>query len=282
MSAQFSELTNRIEGMRQLDSVVNAMRGIAGTRAQQARAQLPAVQSHADTLLGAIAQILPLLEPQRPGDGAPGEMGLVLFLAEQGFAGAFSEVLLDALVPEDQKRHIFIIGTRGAEIASERGFVAEWTIAQTARAAGISRLADTIATALYRSIAAHDLMRVDMLFGMWSPGASMEVARRQLFPLDLEKLDLSHGRYTQLPLLNLTPNALLISLTAQYVHALLCRAALESFAAESEARMLAMTSARREIDKQLDRLEDERRRVRQDEITAEIIELGAARFLHAP
>lgn len=279
MSARFAELTARIEGMRQLDTVVNAMRGIAGTRAQQARAQLPAVQSHAETLLGAIAQILPLLEPPQSGESASGETGLVLFLAEQGFAGAFSERLLDALATDDRQRHIFIIGTRGAEIAQEHGIIAEWTGVQTARAAGSSRLADQVATALYRSIAEHDLVRVDMIFGRWPAGSTLEIARRQLFPLDLDALKLPKPGGNQAPLLNLSPDALLSSLTAEYVHARLCRAALESFAAESEARMLAMTSARREIDKQLEDLEGERRRARQDEITAEIIELGAARFM---
>jgi F0F1-type ATP synthase gamma subunit len=39
------------------------------------------------------------------------------------------------------------------------------------------------------------------------------------------------------PLLNLAPEALLSELTADYLHAQLCNAALHAFAAENEARM---------------------------------------------
>ena len=59
------------------------------------------------------------------------------------------------------------------------------------------------------------------------------------------------------------------------MHAQLCDAALHAFAAENEARVEAMAAARREIDRQLDELRATQRQVRQDEITAEIVELAA-------
>ena len=59
------------------------------------------------------------------------------------------------------------------------------------------------------------------------------------------------------------------------MHAQLCEAALHSFAAENEARMEAMAAAHSQIDRQLGSLEATQRLVRQEEITAEIIELAA-------
>ena len=53
------------------------------------------------------------------------------------------------------------------------------------------------------------------------------------------------------PLLNLPPEALLSELTADYMHAQLCNAALHAFAAENEARMEAMAAARNQIERQL-------------------------------
>ena len=52
-------------------------------------------------------------------------------------------------------------------------------------------------------------------------------------------------------------------------------AALHAFAAENEARMEAMASARNEIERTLSALQSTRRLVRQEEITDEIIELAA-------
>jgi F-type H+-transporting ATPase subunit gamma len=76
------------------------------------------------------------------------------------------------------------------------------------------------------------------------------------------------------PLLNLSCEALLSELTANYMHAQLCNAALHAFAAENEARMEAMASAHNQIERQLSSLQATQRRIRQDEITAEIIELA--------
>jgi F-type H+-transporting ATPase subunit gamma len=69
--------------------------------------------------------------------------------------------------------------------------------------------------------------------------------------------------------------ALLIELTADYLHAELCNTALHAFAAENEARMEAMAAARSQVERQLLTLQTTERIVRQEEITAEIIELAA-------
>ena len=66
-----------------------------------------------------------------------------------------------------------------------------------------------------------------------------------------------------------------MELTADYLHAQLCNAALHAFAAENEARMEAMAAAHNQIERQLSSLRATQRLVRQEEITAEIIELAA-------
>jgi F-type H+-transporting ATPase subunit gamma len=84
------------------------------------------------------------------------------------------------------------------------------------------------------------------------------------------------------PLLNLAPDDLLNNLTADYLHALLCNAALHAFAAENEARMEAMAAAHDQIEHQLAALQATQRHVRQEEITAEIIELAAGETASTP
>ena len=77
-----------------------------------------------------------------------------------------------------------------------------------------------------------------------------------------------------LPLMQLPRAALIDDLGQQYFHAQVCKAALHAFAAENEARMLAMTSAASQIARELDSFQATLRRARQEAITAEIIELG--------
>ena len=49
------------------------------------------------------------------------------FCAEQGFAGAFSEHVLNALAAGLTRGTTFLIGTRGTALAMERGITAHWT-----------------------------------------------------------------------------------------------------------------------------------------------------------
>ena len=76
------------------------------------------------------------------------------------------------------------------------------------------------------------------------------------------------------PLTQLPTDALINSLSGDYLHALVCKAALHAFAAENEARMEAMSAAGSQITRELGEFEATLRQVRQEAITAEIIELG--------
>jgi F-type H+-transporting ATPase subunit gamma len=84
------------------------------------------------------------------------------------------------------------------------------------------------------------------------------------------------GRPRQAPLFNLDPAALHQRLIAEYVFASLAEAAMETIACENAARLMAMTAAHDNVSAKLDTLQQNARRVRQSEITAEILELVAA------
>ncbi len=274
MSERLADVRARIDGIRQLGAVINAMRGIAAARALQARNQLAAVDSFAETIAAAIGRALTLAEPARPdGRQRRGRRGLVVFCAEQGFAGAFSEHVLDAIAGDQMDCEIFLVGSRGADIAAQRNLLPHWTSAMPSHSPGTPKLADRIAEALYERIAAGAIERLEAVFTLSEPGRGSRIERRKLFPLDLAPFakNFSGGP----PLANLAPEILLRDLAADYLNAQLCQAALHAFASENQARMEAMAAAHRQVESQLSELRATERRVRQDEITAEIIELAA-------
>jgi hypothetical protein len=86
MTERLADISARIESVRQLGAVVNAMKGIAAARAHTARAQIEAVDSYAATIAAGMSSALVNADNQaedhRP---APGETGLLVFTAEQGF-----------------------------------------------------------------------------------------------------------------------------------------------------------------------------------------------------
>jgi F-type H+-transporting ATPase subunit gamma len=273
LTERLAELNARINGIRQLGAVVNAMRGVAGARAQQARSQLRAVETHAATVGAAIGQALSLSLNQRSdGGGRRRGLALVLFCAEQGFVGGFNERIFTAVGSDLLTTQLFLVGTRGTAIAAERNVATAWTSAMPSHSLRIPKLADRIADALYARFATGAIDRLDAVFAQWRGGSGMQVVRRRLLPLDLTAFSRPTGKNA--PLVNLAPETLLSELAADYVHAQLCDAALHAFAAENEARMEAMASAHREIERQLGALRATQRIVRQDEITAEILELA--------
>ncbi len=60
MSDRLADIGARIDGVRQLGAVVNAMRGIAAARAQQARGQVLAVDSYAASIAADVGRALAL------------------------------------------------------------------------------------------------------------------------------------------------------------------------------------------------------------------------------
>jgi F-type H+-transporting ATPase subunit gamma len=135
---------------------------------------------------------------------------------------------------------------------------------------GIPKLADAITTEIYHAVAEGRIARLDVIYTGWETGRPV-VLRSGLFPLDLSGFPIAEG---DPPLIQLSGDTLLYSLGQDFFHALVCKAALHAFAAENEARMQAMTAAGRQIARELDTFQATLRRVRQEAITAEIIELG--------
>ncbi len=274
MTLRLADIGTRIESVEQLGSVVNAMRGIAAARAQQAHTQVEAVDSYTASIEAAIGRAVALMPSAfRAPSIAQARPAVVVFGAEQGFAGAFSEHVFASLGDDLSEYMLFLVGTRGATVLAERGIEPEWHSAMPSHSAGIPKLADHLSEALYLRIAKGEIVKLDVVFRQRGSGGAPENKRAVLLPLDLARFP--KPKQTGSPLHNLAPAELLAGLAADYLHAQLCHAALHAFAAENEARMAAMAAAREQVTRQLADLRAKERMVRQEEITAEVIELAA-------
>ena len=275
MTERLAATARRIASLQQLGAVVAAMRGIAASRAQQARGMLPGVHAYADVVGGAIGQALALApEPPAEPRRAARRAAVILFAAEQGFAGAFSERMLAALADAPAPRDLFLIGTRGAALAQERGLVLAWHTPMVPQAGLVTVLAERIAGALYAWLADGAGARVDLILPEWTASGGVRARRRTLLPFDFRRFPVA--RAAQPPLLTLPPARLLAQLAAEYVFAELCAAAFTAFAAENEARVAAMLAAGGNLDGMRADLDALARQLRQEEITAEVVELAGS------
>jgi F-type H+-transporting ATPase subunit gamma len=275
MVERLADVVTQIRNVRQLGAVVTAMRGIAASRAQKGRSLLDGIDAYSKVISHAIGQALSLLPPD--GVSAPpprgARPGLILFCAEQGFAGAYSERVLDAAAGDVDGAISLVVGTRGAIIADERGIKPAWSAAAATHVDAIPGLANRLAEALYGYVATGAIAKVDILFSRSVPGGGIQIDRHALLPIDFERF--ARPVEERAPLTTLMPEILLERLAAEYVYAQLCEAAMHAFEAENEARMLAMASAKTNVEMKLAGLSQREHQLRQEEITTEIVELAA-------
>ncbi len=282
---QLSAIRSRIASLKELTDVVGAMRALAGMRLQEAQQALPGIRRYAHSVAAALGSALPLLPD---GDTASigarrshGARAVILCTAEHGFVGGFNERLLEDArrltgpprpVPEDR---FYVLGSHGAALALERGWKLAWHQPAATRLAGTPGSVGQLTSQLYAGLARGDIVRIDCLFARYRQGGVSHVECSTLLPLDTTALAaaVAAPAAAQEPLHHLAPQELLEGLAAEYLFARLTEAAVESLASENAARWTAMESARDNVSHKLDELRRVAQRARQEEITAELLEL---------
>ena len=273
MTEDLATVRSRIRGVRQLDAVIGAMRGIAAAHAQQSRELLPGVRAYSGAVAQVTAQALQLQDADAESNPGQGDLARIVFSAEQGFVGGFVEHVLAASAARSPA-DVFLLGSRGLLLAPAYGIAPVWQSAMATQPAGISNLCIRVAEALYEWMAARRPRGVEAVFPTWSRGAGIAVTCQSLLPLDRTRFPVAQPSVP--PLTTLPPDALLERLAEEYLFAALCEAAMSAFVAESEARAAAMVRARAKVQDMLEALALTEQQVRQEEITTELVELAAA------
>jgi F-type H+-transporting ATPase subunit gamma len=279
MTERLADVSHRLASVGQLAEVIGAMRALAAARAREAHARLDGVRAYTQDIADAIGRALPLVDRAHivePPAGAKGRLALLAFGAEQGFAGAFNARLVDAAAaaaayPEEKPTLLMLIGSRALAAAEARGIIPVWSHPMIVHLDRAAALAEAIVARLFEGLASGDIGSILLLHA--APGVDAAPVERRLAPFDYSRFP--SLKEAQPPLVNMPPPALLSRLAEEHVFAEIVEAAILSFAAENEARLRAMTKARRHVDELLQRLNARARALRQEEITNEIIELAA-------
>jgi F-type H+-transporting ATPase subunit gamma len=285
MTEKFAQVEARIASVEQLAAVISAMRGIAAARNQEAARHLDGIRAYARTVGLAIGRVLDMFPKSRDrlsDKGTEGAHVVIVFVAEQGFAGPFSRRILaelGTLLARDGKgrRDIMLIGDRGMSEAIEAGLAINWSAPMIAATEQASRLANQIVEELFSRIDADGADRVSLVHAIPSASPELKIVTKALVPFDFDRFQAVRDENP--PMLTLPPATLLRALVEEYLFAELCEAVILSFAAENEARARAMSAAQTNVGDTLDGLVARSRRLRQDEITEEITELAGNALL---
>ncbi|MGP1628775.1 MAG: F0F1 ATP synthase subunit gamma [Giesbergeria sp.] len=281
MDRTAADVQARLATTQGFGDLVNALRGMAAARSERARARIAGADAYSRTVATAIGQALALLPVDDAAASTSTDTGDVLWLvfgAEQGFNGGYTERVLDALPPGAPAARIVLLGEQAEHIARVRGLKIEAHAPLVAHADAVISTSERLRTLLLATLARKPAASVELLFGELGAGHRFEVRRQRLLPLDLATL---RAAPDYAPRVHQKPAELLNLLAGEYVSARLARATLHSHACENLARLSAMAAAHENITKMNSTLQDELRRLRQEAITAEVVELAAGlRSLH--
>lgn len=295
------EVTARINSVKNIRKITRAMEMVAAARLRRAEQRIDAMRPYAQAIRkltqevaetdATMAKRVPLMENREVK-----KVGILLVTGDRGLAGAFNSQIIREGVRlkreyqrEESAEVVFrIVGRRGASTMTFRGENVE-----DSYSGFTERPAFTDAREISRDLTAsfrdEDVDKVDLVYNRYVSPLTQYVRRQTLLPMSEaevfgegipdeegpadEELAEAHRKSDMIH----EPDAetLLPMLIEEYVDLSVYRALLESSASELGARMTAMRSASENAETMIDDLTREMHRVRQSEITQEILEVVA-------
>ncbi len=277
MSERGAEVRERLATMHELEEVLGSMRGMAAARIQQGeRAQL-AAQEYAARVGAALTSLSPEGDGGSPKslDARKAPMLVVALCTDRGFVGALNEHILSAASEAAVRTDVLVVGARGLAFAREHGLAVVDAGNMATHVGGIGDVADRIGDLILKRMAADQPITVDIVHPRRSAERGNVIERRRLLPVVFPSRESYPG---QRPITLLPAPALLSQIAVEYVHARLFEFVAETFAATNAATLEVLQAAHTHLDEMIVELRRAENVIRQENITAEVLEVISGRM----
>jgi F-type H+-transporting ATPase subunit gamma len=299
--ANQKEVRSRIASIKNINKITRAMEMVAAARLRRSEQRIAALRPYAEGMrkltrlaaerAGGLPRV-PVLDEHETLD----KVGVVLVTGDRGLAGAFNTNVIregvrvrDRVRGEGAEASFSVVGRKGVSALTFRKLdVRTSYVGFTDRPAFAN--AREIGEELTARYIEEDLDRVELVYNRYISPLTQHVWRQTLLPLqqadvigegaeedqgeeELTEAERAQGKsqWEYEP----DPEELLARLIPEYVTISVYRALLESAASELGARMTAMRNAAENAETMMEDLTLEMNRVRQAEITQEILEVVA-------
>jgi len=300
------DVKNRINSVKNIRKITRAMEMVAAARLRRAEQRIDEMRPYAQSLRRMTQQVADAAGPEgnrvallQQRDDVK-RVGIVLVTGDRGLAGSFNTQIIRAgghlqqeLLAEGKEVDYVVIGRRGTSALSFRGenVVDSFTGFTDQPAFGNAReIGDRLASGYVDG----EVDRVELIYNRYVSPLTQYVRRHTLLPLAEAEVygegvpepekpadpELAEAHQRAEWIYEPEPEEALRLLFEEYLNLSVFRALLESAASEHGARMTAMRNAAENAGDMIDRLTLEMNRVRQAEITQEILEVvGGAEAL---
>jgi F-type H+-transporting ATPase subunit gamma len=303
------DVKNRISSVKNVQKITRAMEMVAAARLRRAEERIDQLRPYAQELrkmtrnvaeaAGAEARNVPLLQEREEQR----KVGVLLVTGDRGLAGSFNSQIIreglrlgGELRDEGKDVEYSVVGRRGISSMRFRGEELRGDYAGFTDRPSFANARD-IAENLVTAYVDEEVDRVDLIYNRYVSPMTQYVRRQTLLPIQqaevfgegIEELskdepdvdeELADAHRKALWVYEPDPDELLAELLPEYAQLSVYRALLESTASEHGSRMTAMRNAAENAKDVISDLTLEMNRVRQAEITQEILEVvGGAEAL---
>ena len=290
-------LKNRIKGVNDTGKITNAMYLIASTKLQKAIKELEATRPYFNTLRSGIRRLFqspekldsPYFFNGSRKDTIPDDSyGILVITADKGMAGAYNSSIIkqtEWLYNRHPSSKLFVVGEFGRKALEAKNIPFEEDFFYTSQRPTIKSSREIA----YRLLDLYESNQVDRLYIIYTDMKSAMIEEPiidLIMPFTKEDFDIDgDGIPDPAPPFEFipSPEKVLRYIVYSYVTGFIYSALVDSFCSEQYARMTAMSSANDNARNIAAELQMQYNRMRQGEITNEIIEVSAgakAQALH--
>jgi F-type H+-transporting ATPase subunit gamma len=269
------QIEKQIDTIGDLRNIIHSMRSLAATYLKRAEERLEGIRTYADTIGRAIEDCLFGREIALPEE-RPGGSAVLAFFSEQGLCGRFNEVMAEAATENTRgigANKFIVVGKRGVPLLESAGFEIISYLPSTTSPDGMDSLIYSIAKTVLGLHARRSFARLYILHARYLSPGRIEPHFERVLPLDLSRWRSADAAKRVAPHLALRRLELLRELIDEYAFVSLMAAMTESLAGENGMRLQSMEAAKSNIDETLEELQLRARIERQNEITAELLDI---------
>ena len=299
--ASQKDVKTRISSVKNIHKITRAMEMVAAARLRRAEQRIEHLRPYAQELrkmtrkvaeaIGGTLPRLPVLQEREE----MGSAAILLITGDRGLAGSFNTQIIRAGIElrkefesEGTKTTFSVVGRRGSSSLQFRGEPIDESYVGFTDRPGFAN-AREISNDLVAAYIDGEVDRVEVIYNRYVSPLTQYVRRQTLLPIQQAEVygaglpepeepaddELAKAHDRALWVYEPDPEELMAALVPEYVNTSVFRGLLESTASEHGARMTAMRSAAENAQEMIGDLTLEMNRVRQAEITQEILEVVA-------
>jgi F-type H+-transporting ATPase subunit gamma len=274
------DLRRRIKSVKNTAQITKAMQMVAAAKMRKAQAAALAGRPYQEMLTRVLAAIKGRVEPTSHALLAvrPVKKELILiFSTDKGLCGPLNTSLFRELTDVDREKTEFaVMGRKAVQYIARtrRNLTADFALKDTVRFADIR----PIARFASEKFISGEVDQVRVLYPKFINTLNQQTVLRNLLPVPTEELDLegeaNQGEYLFEP----DVHGVLDAILPHYIAFQLFQMALNARASEHSARMVAMKNATDNAKELIKDLTLEYNKVRQENITTELLEITTAQL----